>query len=156
MRKQLVVISTTLLLAACGGGDDEDAASNTTTTRPETTTITAAPRTPHEAFLAGLEDSDATFDEGTSPETAMAAAQQVCEALDTAARSAGLSDDLTTTPGGHDLDQTFGDLEELSQLAAESKMHQIPVDFGEETGGIVLDLMAQHLCPQHFSAPTPP
>lgn len=70
----MVALSAALLPTACGGDDGEDAtAATTTTTRPETTT-TAAPRTPEEAFLAGLEDRDTTFDEGGSPQAAFEAA----------------------------------------------------------------------------------
>jgi hypothetical protein len=144
--------SAALLLAACGGdGGGEDAAPETTaSTRPETTTTTA-PRTPHEAFLAGLEDSDASFDEGRSPEAALVAAQNACDDLDRAARSRELSGQLETTPGAGDLDQTMGNLGQLSDLAAQSAMMFIQTDYGDETGAIILALMAEHLCPQHSS-----
>lgn len=149
----MAALSAALLMVACGGGDDDGAASATTSTsasRGETTSTTTAPRTPDEAFLAGLEDRDATFDEGGSPEAALEAARQVCDSFDLAVRSQGLSEDLTTTPGAQDLDQTLGDLGSTYWMVAEIEMDQIRTDFGEETGGIVLSLMAEHLCPQHF------
>jgi hypothetical protein len=148
----VVAVSAALLLVACAGDDGrgEDAAPETTaTTRPETTTT--APRTPHEAFLAGLEDSDASFDEGRSPEAALVAAQNACDDLDRAARSYELSGQLETTPGAGDLDQTMGNLGQLSDVAAQSAMLFIQTDFGDETGAIILVLMAEHLCPQHSS-----
>jgi hypothetical protein len=147
LRRAMVVPSVLLLLAACGGGDGEDAA--TTTTRPETTTTTA-PRTPEEAFLAGLEDGDATFDEGRGPDDALAAAREVCDSLDLAARASGLSDDLETTPDAEDLDESIGRIGSSYAIVAEVEMDQIRTDFGDRTGELVLALMAEHLCPQHF------